>query len=158
MSLSLRRTLVVALLALALLCAGLSGLGSPPAIAATPQAVWTLKLTERVSLAEFMEHRQRPPVGGLDWSTDGCSSPFPLSVIVKRFARILHFDDACIRHDFCYRNNRIHRPNAWAAGGRLTCDNVFAADMVLTCYTRADIEPCYRIASDFYRAVRAYGG
>ncbi len=55
-------------------------------------------------LDEFLVARGRGPVTRphLDWTADGCSGPIPASAA-----------DACLRHDFLYRNARMIR-DQWA--------------------------------------------
>lgn len=134
MTRSVRRQVLAAAIATAVMALGALGATPAPAQRVTPQAAWTLKLTQRVTLQEFLVHRQRPPVPGLDWGTDGCSAPWFARWLVRRAASDYGFTNACIRHDFCYRNSPVHRPTAWAGGFRLTCDNVFGIDMVAQCY------------------------
>jgi hypothetical protein len=87
----------------------------------------------------------------LDWSTDGCSAP-----LVGSRGRSFDFHDACLRHDFGYRNHK--------ALGRLDeerrrhVDEVFLADMRASCAARERLRArCRRWAWLFYAAVRRFG-
>ncbi|WP_018636149.1 phospholipase A2 [Parafrankia elaeagni] len=99
-----------------------------------------------------------PPDGDLVWTTDGCSGPTPPAVDAL-------FADACLRHDFGYRNY-LNGPRVDPTQQRrLAVDNQFLADLRATCGTAGEPQvdwfgvmmPCQRAAQVMYDAVRAFG-
>jgi hypothetical protein len=162
---------LVALLALAL--AAFVAVGPPPisglprAIAAsilpedgavaaeTPAAESRLELVERLmadDLGSFLAYRASAERDGrLDFSTDECSAP-----VVGSTGRTFDFTQACLRHDFGYRNyGRL----GLLDDRRRDVDERFLADMRAHCASRPsdDLLPCLGWARDFHTAVRAFG-
>ncbi len=106
-------------------------------------------------LEEFVKERNRSisfegPTQ-IDWSNDGCSGP------ARGTGVTFDFNNACIRHDFGYRN--------YKALGLLTedkrgdVDKIFYNDMKEHCSTRSILlKPgCYAAAERYYRLVRRFG-
>lgn len=89
----------------------------------------------------------------LDWTTDGCSAP-----VVGSTGRSFDFRQACIRHDFGYRN--FKRLGIFDAGSRFALDERFRADMDESCASRRRTRKvrCVAWAELYYAAVRATGG
>ncbi len=96
-----------------------------------------------------------------DWSTDGCSAP-----LVGDTGRSFDFREACIRHDFGYRNLRLLESRYgsgrtyWNATNRKRVDQQFLNDMKAHCRGRAfTLRPTCNLWADIYfRAVRIAGG
>jgi hypothetical protein len=90
---------------------------------------------------------------GFDWSDNGCSSPLgdnPTGV---------SFNDACVRHDFAYRNHWLVGLND--EGWRARADYTLLDDMRNACYDNlwGPFEwPCLSMAGAYYAAVRLWGG
>lgn len=103
-------------------------------------------------LEEFLDYRDSSQRDErLDWSTDECSAPVVGSTGVS-----FDFTDACLRHDFGYRNTK----QLGLFGQRKAeIDNRFLADMKDHCATRGALlqASCYRWAYTFYHAVRRFG-
>ncbi|MCC3776808.1 phospholipase A2 [Streptomyces sp. UNOB3_S3] len=88
-----------------------------------------------------------------DWTTDGCTHPTPRS-----WAKVFH--DACVIHDFGYRN--------YGGGGlrldptearRKSVDDRFLEEMLRICRDRPDaLTNCPGAARTMHQAVRQYGG
>ncbi|MEO8362818.1 MAG: phospholipase A2 [Ilumatobacteraceae bacterium] len=89
----------------------------------------------------------------LIWTTDGCSAP-----IVGESGRSFNFRNACIRHDFGYRNYKAH--GLFSTESRLRLDEQFRQDMYTLCgpKIRTFKVRCAAWAEIFYAAVRAGGG
>jgi hypothetical protein len=89
----------------------------------------------------------------LDWTTDGCSAP-----VVGSVGRSFDFRQACIRHDFGYRN--FKRLGLFDAQSRLALDRRFREDMDESCATRRRTRRvrCVAWAEIYYAAVRATSG
>ena len=89
----------------------------------------------------------------LDWTTDGCSAP-----VVGESGRSFNFRNACIRHDFGYRNYKAH--GLLSTESRLRLDEQFRQDMYTLCgpKIRTFKVRCAAWAEIFYAAVRAGGG
>lgn len=113
------------------------------------------ELTDRYSrapLEEFLAYRDsadRDP--RLDFSTDGCSAP-----VVGSTGISFDFTDACLRHDFGYRNYKaLGRFNA----EKERVDRRFYEDMVAHCRTRSVLlrGACMDWARRFYAGVRVFG-
>ena len=121
-----------------------------------------LRLME-VDLPQFLRARSRADqtLGIYEWSQDGCSAPDVKNV--NYFNRV--FKDACIRHDFGYRNFGPG-PNMgqWMDprdSRRNYVDRQFDADMDWTCRTRPlsiTRRRCLQVADVYYTAVRRLGG
>ena len=96
-----------------------------------------------------------------DWSNDGCSAP-----LLGNAGRTYNFLQACMRHDFGYRNlQRLERRYGrghmfWNAVNRRRVDQQFLADMKHHCRGRSWwLQPgCFLSAYTYYAAVRAVAG
>jgi hypothetical protein len=89
----------------------------------------------------------------LDWTTDGCSAP-----VVGNEGKSFNFTQACVRHDFGYRN--IKRLGQFTEAVRETLDQQFHRDLTSSCTNQARTRKirCFMWAETFYIAVRATGG
>jgi hypothetical protein len=104
-------------------------------------------------LGAFLRYRgseDRDP--RLDWSTDYCSAPILGS---RGFG--YDFSDACVRHDFGYRN---YRRLGLFRRTRGTVDRVFLRDMRAHCAMRSPLMRlhCHQRALQYYAGVRTFGG
>ena len=108
-----------------------------------------------MSLPEFAQSRSllRREYRHLDWTTDYCSAP-----IVGNEGRSFNFRNACMRHDFAYRNYR--RLGLLDAPLRDAVDEVFHGDLVDSCLPkRVSLRlRCLAWAEMFFEAVRVAGG
>ena len=88
----------------------------------------------------------------LDWTTDGCSAP-----VVGNEGKSFNFTQACVRHDFGYRN--IKRLGKFTEAVRETLDQQFHRDLTSSCTNQARTRKirCFMWAETFYVAVRATG-
>jgi hypothetical protein len=100
---------------------------------------------ERFSLKRAYPH--------LDWTTDGCSAP-----VVGGEGRSFNFTQACVRHDFGYRNTK--RLGQFDEMVRTKLDEQFRRDLESSCATQVRTRKirCLMWAETFYVAVRATGG
>ena len=89
----------------------------------------------------------------LDWTTDGCSAP-----VVGNEGRSFNFTQACVRHDFGYRN--IKRLGQFNELVRAKLDEQFHDDLKSSCATQLRTRKirCLMWAETFFVAVRATGG
>ena len=123
----------------------------PPAPPVDPQAlVDDLMAGELGTFLAYRSSRERDP--RLDYSTDECSAP-----VIGSRGRSFDFTEACLRHDFGYRNYErlgLLRERRRAVDGR------FLADMRAHCLTRASHQliSCLEWARTFHLVVRAFGG
>ncbi|MER6443727.1 phospholipase A2 [Streptomyces venezuelae] len=90
------------------------------------------------------------------WSTNYCNSPAPNNPFGFRFT------DACIRHDFGYRNYRdIYGENAFRSNpdGKRRIDGVFQADMEEICRVKYSAleDPCVIVAGWYATGVEVGG-
>ena len=129
--------------------------GAPVAEAAEPSPETRLELVERLmagDLGSFLAYRASAGRDErLDFSTDECSAP-----VVGSSGRSFDFTEACLRHDFGYRNyGRLGLLDT----RRREVDERFLADMRAHCASRPpeDLLPCLGWARDFHTAVRAFG-
>jgi hypothetical protein len=103
-------------------------------------------------LDTFLAYRVSPDRDPrLDYSTDHCSAP-----LVGSSGASFDFSDACLRHDFGYRNyDRL----GIFAGRKAAVDDRFLADMRDHCAARppADHDRCFAWARVFYEAVSRLG-
>ena len=103
-------------------------------------------------LDEFLAYRASPDRDPrLDWSTDYCSAP-----LVGSSGASFDFTQACLRHDFGYRNyDRL----GLFAGRKNHVDDRFLADMRDHCAERPESERdrCLAWARVFYEAVHRLG-
>ena len=96
-----------------------------------------------------------------DWSTDGCSAP-----LIGDTGRSFNFREACVRHDFGYRNLKLLESRYgtgrtfWSATNRKRVDQQFLNDMKAHCRSRSlPLRPtCNSWANVFFLAVRVAGG
>lgn len=101
--------------------------------------------------------RQRPKLRRsyphLNWTSDGCSAP-----IVGESGRSFNFRNACIRHDFGYRNYKSRE--LFTADSRLRLDEQFRQDLHTLCAPKLRTFKirCAAWAEIFYAAVRSAGG
>lgn len=101
--------------------------------------------------------RQRPKLRRslpqLNWTTDGCSAP-----VVGESGRSFNFRNACIRHDFGYRNYKSRE--LFTADSRLRLDEQFRQDLHTLCAPKLRTFKirCAAWAEIFYAAVRSAGG
>ena len=108
-----------------------------------------------LDLASFI--RQRPMLRRsnpqLNWTTDGCSAP-----IVGESGRSFNFRNACIRHDFGYRNYKAN--DVFTPDSRLRLDEQFRRDLHALCAPkiRTFKVRCAVWAEIFFAAVRSAGG
>ena len=100
---------------------------------------------------------------GLDWNKNGCSVPSSIynvkgvGPVIRAYGSF--FRASCDRHDFGYRNRRVH------GYSRATVDSKFLANMRHQCYAKdwpgPDViaeQPCLAAAKTFYYGVRIGGG
>ena len=113
------------------------------------RAVFELSLRDvvRARMSLRREHRH------LDWTTDYCSAP-----VVGNEGRSFNFRNACMRHDFAYRNYR--RLGVLDAPMRDAVDDVFHGDLVSSCLPkRVSLRlRCLAWAEVFFEMVRVAGG
>jgi hypothetical protein len=126
---------------------GMSGPAAPPS--SSRELVDTYM---NAPLDEFLAYRGSPGRDArLDWSTDKCSAP-----LVGSAGASFDFTEACLRHDFGYRN--YDRLGVFREA-RADVDLRFLADMRDHCATRTpgERERCLRWARIFYAAVANFG-
>jgi hypothetical protein len=89
----------------------------------------------------------------LDWTTDGCSAP-----VVGGEGRSFNFTQACVRHDFGYRN--VKRLGQFTEAVRAKIDEQFHRDLESSCSRQVRTRKirCFMWADTFYVAVRTTGG
>jgi hypothetical protein len=123
--------------------------------AAPEQPAQPVALVDRylaANLEEFLAYRASPDRDPrLDWSTDYCSAP-----LVGSSGASFDFTQACLRHDFGYRNyDRL----GLFAGRKEYVDDRFLADMRDHCAERPeeDRDRCLAWARVFYEAVHRLG-
>ncbi len=89
----------------------------------------------------------------LDWTTDGCSAP-----VVGGEGRSFNFTQACVRHDFGYRNTK--KLGQFNEIVRTKIDEQFRRDLESSCASQIRTRKirCLMWAETFYVAVRATGG
>jgi hypothetical protein len=132
-------------------------LPEPSLVSATrePAPRPALSVVERLmggNLEAFLAYRDsaaRDP--RLDYSTDECTAP-----IVGSRGPSFDFTEACLRHDFGYRNyGRLGVLDE----RREEVDDRFLRDMQAHCAARPSSQmiACFTWAGDFHRAVRAFG-
>lgn len=102
-------------------------------------------------------HKDYP---GLEWSSDGCTVPFPLDSISSGYMSWFH--NPCVHHDFGYRNYGAKSALKLSPteAGRKVIDDKFHNDMkgVAAAQTDAPIrDSLYVGANAFYSAVRLRG-
>lgn len=108
-----------------------------------------------LDLVTFIRQRSilRRTYPQLDWTTDGCSAP-----LVGESGRSFNFRNACIRHDFGYRNYKAR--GLFTADARTRLDGQFRRDLDTLCApkVRTFKVRCVAWAEIFFTAVRAAGG
>ncbi len=113
------------------------------------RAVFEMSLREFVRGRSWMRREHRH----LDWATDYCSAP-----VVGNEGRSFNFRNACMRHDFAYRNYRLL--GVLDAPMRDAVDEVFHRDLVDSCLPkRVSLRlRCLAWAELFFESVRVAGG
>lgn len=149
MKLSVRRTLVVLVSALAMLAPAVAAQAAPSK--ATLLSQWTQTSASsynawnsaRANQGDYASYR-------FDWSTDYCSySPDnPLG---------FDFRMSCWRHDFGYRN---YKAAGSFSANKARLDSAFYNDLLRKCDTYSSgVRPaCDALAWTYYQAVKAFGG
>ena len=123
---------------------------SPAVVPEEPLAVVDRYL--QADLGEFLAYRASPDRDQrLDWSTDYCSAP-----LVGSSGASFDFSEACLRHDFGYRN--YDRLGIFERR-KAAVDDRFLADMRDHCAARpaGDQNRCFAWARAFYEAVHRLG-
>ena len=103
-------------------------------------------------LEEFLAYRDSPGRNPrLDYSTDLCTAP-----VLGSSGPAYDFTDACLRHDFGYRN---YGPLGLLDERRRDVDERFLADMRGHCLARPadEVIRCLGWARTYYLAVRGFG-
>ncbi len=106
------------------------------------------------SMSAFLRHKAAHP-GPFDWSDNGCSSP------VGDAPSGFNFRNACLRHDFGYRNYGHGLTVNPTDARRDYVDNRFRSDMVNWCNantTGSRNTDCREWATIYFAAVRTRGG
>lgn len=127
---------------------------------ATADWVYVSRLSFSVPLATFTATRASGDPW-FDWSTDGCSAP-----LIGDTGRSFNFREACVRHDFGYRNLKLLESrygtgrSYWNAPNRKRVDQQFLTDMKAHCHSRSLPlrSTCNLWAGIFHKAVRIAGG
>jgi len=135
---------------------------APAAVSASVAArnpsykVWIRRMNNKADMSgsQFIATYGSP--NHFDWSTDGCSNPFPDSKY--------GFTWACRRHDFGYRNLKraqsIYNRNTWRWHNKAAADYQFLEDMATHCannWSGAEREDCYDDAELYYDVVCLVG-
>ena len=135
---------------------------TPPAHSATADWTYVSNTVWHTPIKEFLALRDHHTVwaNSFDWTTDGCSTPGNVEK-----GRFYNFHDACVRHDFGYRN--LHLLESRFGGGHLywnetnrkRVDQQFLSDMNSSCSKRSwFVRPvCRAWAKVYYLGVRAFG-
>ncbi|MBK7820516.1 MAG: hypothetical protein IPJ61_05435 [Tessaracoccus sp.] len=121
------------------------------------------------SLAKFMKTQKaeyakqkegKPTRYGLDWENDGCSGP--AKKVAARWAKV--FKNACIRHDFAYRNYGGQKLRTAPTDAiRKKADDKLLSDARKRCNSSYATgsrtwSECHAYAKAFHQAVRKEGG
>ena len=111
---------------------------------------WVDRLSFGMSLdAFFLIKEDAVGFEFLDWSDDGCSGPTPQFLEAEQL-----FTDSCLRHDFCYRNNRI----LGRTDLKESCDVQMGVDMARACEADGlNKATCERWATTYFSAVVTLG-
>jgi len=119
---------------------------APPSRLSLVEGLMAAPLEEFLRYHSAASHDPR-----LDFSTDECTAP-----VVGNSGRTYDFTDACLRHDFGYRN---YGPLGLISERRRSVDERFLADMQAHCATRPreQVVSCLGWARDYHRAVRTFG-
>jgi hypothetical protein len=138
------------------ICVGVGGEcgegAAPVGVSRRPTEVELVDRYVEADLETFLAYRASPERDPrLDWSTDECSAP-----VVGSTGASFDFTEACLRHDFGYRNYR--RLGLFEEQKELV-DEVFLADMRAHCEIRPaeERERCRAWAQTFYAAVDHFG-
>ena len=126
--------------------------GAAPARAAPTSKLSLVEDLMAGSLDDFLRYRSAEEHDPrLDFSTDECSAP-----VVGNSGQTYDFTDACLRHDFGYRN---YGTLGLIGERRRSVDERFLADMQAHCATRPrdEVVSCLGWARDYHRAVRTFG-
>jgi Flp pilus assembly pilin Flp len=129
--------------------------GAAEAAAAAESWAQERELVDRwadADLDDFLAYRNSQDRDGrLNFSTDQCSAP-----VVGSTGMSFDFTDACLRHDFGYRN---YKDLGLFEESKDAADSRFLEDMKDHCATRSIFlrERCYRWAYTFYQGVRSFG-
>jgi hypothetical protein len=127
-----------------------------PPLTQDVETVFGLQLADFVAVRQARSSDQVSDL--LDWSSDGCSGGFLTPESIDGL-----FGDACLRHDFGYRNFRKGPRIDPSPARKQRIDDVFLADLLATCEAkgqpqvqwRAGISAdCPRTARVMYSAVR----
>ncbi|WP_188274867.1 phospholipase A2 [Streptomyces sp. CBMA152] len=122
------------------------------------QARPTDQVRERADFLMARTYREFPAYAQqheqpFDWDTDGCSPPTP-----RLWAQVFH--DACVIHDFGYRNyggQRLRLDPTEAR--RKSIDDRLLEEMLRICHDRPDaLANCADTARTMYQVVRQFGG
>lgn len=133
---------------------GASTIASADLISAADLNAKTDQLILHTSLPDFMAARATNLLApALDWTSDSCSysadQPFNYS-----------FVNACLRHDFGYRNYK--KQNRFTDQARLALDGVFAYDLSAICATETkstpELQSCSVLSTAYVASVRLAGG
>jgi len=123
-----------------------------PAEAAPPDPNELTDRYARAPLDEFLAYHGSPDRDArLDFSTDGCSAP-----VVGSTGISFDFADACLRHDFGYRN---YKDLGRFEEEKARVDRQFYEDMKDHCATRSIFlrAQCHSWAQRFYAGVVVFG-
>ncbi len=128
-----------------------------PAPVRAPEETWAERRAAvdrwlAADLGEFLAYRSSPDRDPrLDYSTDYCSAP-----LVGSSGASFDFSDACLRHDFGYRN--YDRLGIFGRR-KAAVDDRFLADMRDHCAARPAerANRCFAWARAFYEAVHRLG-
>lgn len=101
-------------------------------------------------LGDFLEYKESGIDPRLDPSDDGCSN-------VPDSSFLFDFTDACVRHDFAYRN---YKDLGLFDEEKQNADGQFLQDMKDHCATRSVFKRpgCYAAAETYYQGVQELGG
>lgn len=158
----LRSVVLVAVTSLLTVASPAAVAGSAPAATHSAATDWAFVQHELfdVSIAQFVRDTY---LGDrwFDWTNDGCSAP-----LLGNTGRAYNFKQACMRHDFGYRNLKLlerrygRGRTFWNATNRRRVDQQFLADMKHHCRSRSFwLQPsCFLSAYLYYTAVRSVAG
>lgn len=128
-----------------------------PVKAAHPEYYTNASTILNESMTSFKNHKAAG-YGPYNWSDDGCSAPWFVSVLLGRDWNS-EFSWACKRHDFGYRNFGKGLEIRPTDTQRATVDSRLLSDMKAWCNAHESWNPdCYSAAGKYYAAVRLQGG
>jgi hypothetical protein len=135
---------------------------NPPAHTATADWTYVSNTVWHTSMRVFLDRRAHhtPWADTFDWTSDGCSTPGHVEK-----GRFYNFHDACVRHDFGYRNLHLldtrfgASHHYWNETNRKLVDQQFLSDMNTSCSKRSwFVRPvCRAWAKVYYLGVRTFG-